>query len=56
MAASPAWNGQYNWEYPGQIVSSINFRMIEMDPTNESYIYSMLHFVADQAKEILSDI
>ena len=39
-------------EYPDQSVSSINFRMIDMDPTNESYIYSTLHFDADQTKEI----
>ena len=39
-------------EYPGQSVCLINFRMIDMGPTNESHIYSTLHFVADQAKEI----
>ena len=57
---TPAWKGTmqlvHHGEYPDQSVSSIFFRMIDMDPTNESYIYSTLHFVADQAKEIWSDI
>ena len=50
---TPAWNGTmqlvHHGEYPGP--SLINFLpMIDMDPTNESCIYSTLHFVADQAK------
>ena len=47
------WNGTmqlvHHGEYPGE--SLINcLPMIDMDPTNASYIYSTLHFVADQAK------
>ena len=39
----------HHGEYPGE--SSINCPpMIDMDPTNASFIYSTLHFVADQAK------
>ena len=50
---APAWNGTlqlvHHGEYPGE--SSINcLPMIDMDPKNESCIYSTLHFVANQAK------
>ena len=50
---TPAWNGTmqlaHHGEYPGP--SLINFLpMKDMDPTNESCIYSTLLFVADQAK------
>ena len=55
---TPALNGTmqlvHHGEYPGP--SLINFLpMIDMDPTNESYIYSTLHFVADEVKEIWND-
>ena len=50
---TPACNGTmqlvHHGEYPGP--SLINFLpMIDMDSTNESCIYSTLHFVADKAK------
>ena len=57
---TPAWNGTmklvHHGEYLCQSVYLINVRMKDMDPTNESHIYSTLHFVADHAKEIWSDI
>ena len=51
---TPAWNDAikmvHHGEYSGQ--SSVNVMpMKNIDPTNESCIYSTLHFVADNAKK-----
>ena len=51
---APACNGTmqlvHHWEYPGHSSTNV-LPMIDMGPTKASYIYSTLHFVADQAKK-----